>query len=174
MHGADRLVVGIEQIQPRFIARSPTRVAGQHELLEEPAGVRQMPFAGAGIGHRLDLQVFGGQPGAQVEGALAHAAKARGHADQFNRRYRHRHRSPSRDVAATAERKPDGAARKGARYMREACRPTRSLFVTRDRRQCSGIHRDPDAWRPHRTSQKEKPGPAGLLPGSFNRRVQSP
>ena len=57
------------------IARLVLPITTEHELFEKPAGVREMPFAGAGIGHRLHQQIFGAQAIAQRDRALAHLAE---------------------------------------------------------------------------------------------------
>ena len=44
----------------------------QHHGLEEPAGVGQVPFGGAGIGHGLDALVFGGERVRQRQAMGAH------------------------------------------------------------------------------------------------------
>ncbi len=65
MHGSDGFVIGVEQVIPLRVWASIGRIVTQHELLEKPGGMRKMPFAGAGIGHRLHLQVFAAQAFAQ-------------------------------------------------------------------------------------------------------------
>ena len=53
-----RLVIAVEQERPaRVMERIARHVVAQHEGLEEPGGVREMPFGGAGVGHRLDGRV---------------------------------------------------------------------------------------------------------------------
>ena len=61
--GARCLVVGIEAVGEAVIERcdSPARCGLQHERLEEPGGVRQVPFGGAGVVHRLDDLVLRAQ-----------------------------------------------------------------------------------------------------------------
>lgn len=59
---AHGLVVGIEQHAVLRVAWPVARVvAAQHKGLEEPGGMREMPFDRAAIGHGLGLAVFGGQ-----------------------------------------------------------------------------------------------------------------
>jgi len=58
MPGTQSLVIGIEQIGETWIEPLVTGPASQDRGLEEPAGVRQMPFHGTGIGHGLDGAVL--------------------------------------------------------------------------------------------------------------------
>src|SRR5262245_47687219 len=54
-----RLVVGIEAIRKALIERAEARkMRLQHEGLEEPGGVGEVPFGGARIVHGLDDLVF--------------------------------------------------------------------------------------------------------------------
>ena len=61
-----RLVIGVEQIGEGRVEHAilPGERA-EDEGLEKPAGVRQMPFCRAGIGHRLDRLVLGRQIGGE-------------------------------------------------------------------------------------------------------------
>ena len=54
---ADRFVVAVEQERVRRIER----LAAQHERLEEPRGVREVPLRRARVRHRLDDVVLGRQ-----------------------------------------------------------------------------------------------------------------
>jgi hypothetical protein len=56
---ADRVVIGVEEIAVRRVedAVAP-HLRREHESLEEPRGMRQMPFRGTGIGHRLDRRIL--------------------------------------------------------------------------------------------------------------------
>ena len=57
--GAHRFVIGIEEIGPARIRAAMARMKGlEHEGFEEPGGVGQMPFGGAGIGHALQAEVL--------------------------------------------------------------------------------------------------------------------
>jgi hypothetical protein len=52
VHRAGTLIIRIEQEVPLRIERRAARAAApEHEALEEPGRVRQMPLDGAGIGH---------------------------------------------------------------------------------------------------------------------------
>jgi hypothetical protein len=48
----------------------------EDKRLEKPAGVRQMPFGRADIGHRLDRLVLGGQVGGETFGVAADGLEA--------------------------------------------------------------------------------------------------
>jgi len=53
------LVVGIEQMVVALIQRAITRQKGlQHESLEEPGDMRQMPLRRADVRHALDHIIF--------------------------------------------------------------------------------------------------------------------
>ena len=59
---SQRLVIRIEQPGPARIDRLVAGGMGlQHQGLEKPGGVGQVPLAGAGLGHRLQRLVFGAQ-----------------------------------------------------------------------------------------------------------------
>lgn len=81
MARADGVVVGVEQHavagMEGAIAR---RMAAQQEGLEEPGGVRQMPFDGAAVRHGLRLAVFGAERGGQGRRGRAHSVVAAGQA----------------------------------------------------------------------------------------------
>ncbi len=65
---ADGLVVGIEQIAEHRIERLiALEVRLQHEGLEEPGDVRQVPLGGADVRHGLDLLVLGAQRRGQFQ-----------------------------------------------------------------------------------------------------------
>ncbi len=68
---ADRLVVAV--VEEAILRSVPHPVAGavgaEHELGEEPRGVRPMPLGRAGVGHRLDHLVLGAQRRRQTIGA---------------------------------------------------------------------------------------------------------
>ena len=60
------------------IERAVARHFLKHELLEEPAGVREMPLHRARVRHRLQRAIFVGETGAQLLGAATRAAVALG------------------------------------------------------------------------------------------------
>jgi len=68
VHAADGLVVGVEEI---FEIRMKRAIAGEpwleQELLEEPAGVREMPLRRARVRHALHDVVFRLEPLADFE-----------------------------------------------------------------------------------------------------------
>src|SRR5262247_3362463 len=71
---ADALVVGIEEDAE---GRVEGRVAGyalEHERLEEPRGVREVPLHRAGVGHRLEGAVLRRERGAERLRGSAHLA----------------------------------------------------------------------------------------------------
>ena len=72
---AERLIVGVEDLLQTRIERLIARPVQQHGF-EEPAHMAQVPLARTGFGHRLRLQVFGGQGCRQVGHHRAHAAIA--------------------------------------------------------------------------------------------------
>src|SRR2546429_1818577 len=78
MHVAGGIVVGIEEVSVlwdfRAIAWHPDF---QYECLEEPTGVREMPFRRAHIGHRLHDVIFRLQTPAQPRAEIAQLAEAR-------------------------------------------------------------------------------------------------
>lgn len=51
---------------------------GQHEAFEEPGGMRQVPFAGTGVGHALQHGVLGTERRGQLQAARPHLCKAAG------------------------------------------------------------------------------------------------
>jgi hypothetical protein len=70
--GAGSLVVGVEAIGEAFIQRAKARkMRLQHERLEEPGGMRQVPLGGAGVVHRLDDLIFRAQRLCQRQGEPA-------------------------------------------------------------------------------------------------------
>lgn len=77
MLGADRVVIGVEQ---HPILRVEHRVGRmelrQQEGLEEPGGVRKVPFDGTAIGHRLHLAIFGAQRRRQRRAGGSHGVIA--------------------------------------------------------------------------------------------------
>src|SRR5437764_10789983 len=77
MHVAGSVVVGIEEVSVlwdfRAIARHPDF---HYECLEEPTGVREMPFRRAHIGHRLHDVIFRLQTPAQPRAEIACLAEA--------------------------------------------------------------------------------------------------
>ena len=66
---AQGLIVGVEQLLKPRIDRLVFRIGRQDHRLEKPAGVRQMPFAGAAIRHRLGRQILGRQTFSQIDHA---------------------------------------------------------------------------------------------------------
>ena len=74
--GADCLVIGVEQEAECLVEGAVARqMRGEHELLEEPGGVRAVPFGRAGIGHRLDALVFRREACGEAFGVVAHGAE---------------------------------------------------------------------------------------------------
>jgi hypothetical protein len=61
VHRPDRLIVGVEQEMPGRVTWFVRGIAAEHEMLEEPRRVREMPFAGTGIRHRLYQEILGAQ-----------------------------------------------------------------------------------------------------------------
>ncbi len=76
MRRADALVVTVEQVIPLRIVRAVRRIGAKHETLEEPGGVREMPFGRAGVVHALHHRVFFAQWRGEMTAAGAHAAQA--------------------------------------------------------------------------------------------------
>ncbi len=73
----DRFVIGVEQIGEGGVEFAVSRVEGtEQEGLEEPAGVRQMPFRRADIRHRLDRLILGRQVTSEGFALLAHRGEA--------------------------------------------------------------------------------------------------
>ena len=72
MHRPDRLIIGVEEEQPVLVEEPVAGIAGEHELLEEPGGVGEMPLGRAGLRHRLRHAVLGRQIGNQTQGRRAH------------------------------------------------------------------------------------------------------
>ena len=69
---ANRVVVGIEKIAERWMERTIVRhILRQKKSLEEPGGVRQVPFGGAGIRHGLQAVVFDRERSAQLPRRIA-------------------------------------------------------------------------------------------------------
>ncbi len=69
---SDRLVVGVEQKLEGRVERPMVRdVRQEHERLEEPGRVGEVPLGGAGVRHRLDPLVLGRKRRRQLEGARA-------------------------------------------------------------------------------------------------------
>ena len=53
VHLADRVVIRVEQVvEPRVVRRIARSMRGEHEALEEPRRMREMPFRGARLGSR--------------------------------------------------------------------------------------------------------------------------
>jgi len=77
VHLADRVVIGIEEIVETFVELTIAgQVRDQQEILEEPAGMCQMPLGRADIGHRLRHEILGLQRLAEVQRLLPHAPVA--------------------------------------------------------------------------------------------------
>jgi hypothetical protein len=78
MHCAGGVVIGIKQ---KRIFRDRRRISGdkflEHEGLEKPGRMREMPFRWANIGHRLHDTVFRFKIARQQFGKIAHIAKTR-------------------------------------------------------------------------------------------------
>ena len=97
MARADGFVIGVEEILVGGIEGAvAARMRAQHEGLEEPGGVRQVPLGRAGVGHRLDRLVLGRQwfsellgEGADVHEPLAAMAAVRPHATRYHDWTRH-------------------------------------------------------------------------------------
>ena len=63
---SDRLVIGIEQIRESRVEDAIARIErSENKSFEKPAGMGQMPFCRADIGHRLDRLVFRRQVGGE-------------------------------------------------------------------------------------------------------------
>ena len=74
---AGRDVVGIEQIGELLVEDAIARqMRQQQELLEEPGGVRAVPFGRAGVGHRLDDLVLVAERRGAPFGLAAHLAES--------------------------------------------------------------------------------------------------
>src|SRR5262249_26963106 len=70
---ADRLVIRVEEVGVPLVHRTVARdEAGEHEGLEEPGRVGEVPLGRAGVGHRLDELVLGGKGRGQRGGRGAH------------------------------------------------------------------------------------------------------
>jgi len=70
---ADALVVAVEEHAERGVERLEALLeAFEHEGLEEPRDVREVPFGRAGIGHGLGLAVLGRERRGQRAAAFAH------------------------------------------------------------------------------------------------------
>jgi hypothetical protein len=81
MARAERFVIRIEKIKKACIEGLVTRdVRRQHHGLEKPAGMGQVPFGWACVGHRLDALVFRRQRSGQRHGMSTDAGIARHHA----------------------------------------------------------------------------------------------
>ncbi|MNR27764.1 hypothetical protein D3C85_1450500 [compost metagenome] len=71
---AHALVIGVEQHAKRGVERRETRLVRlQHKGLEEPSGMRQMPFDRARIGHGLHAAILGRQRRGQRQADAAQA-----------------------------------------------------------------------------------------------------
>lgn len=69
---AERFVVGVEQERIGIVERGITGdVPHQHDCLEEPRRMREMPLRRAGVGHRLHGLIFGSQRRRQLDAACA-------------------------------------------------------------------------------------------------------
>ncbi len=73
MLGADAVVIRVEDDPEGRVERRKTLFARfENERLEEPGGMRQVPFDRAGVGHRLRTTILVGQPVGQVQRPPAH------------------------------------------------------------------------------------------------------
>jgi hypothetical protein len=80
----DRLVVRVEEVRERGIERCVALdVRREEERLEEPGGVRPMPFRRAHVGHGLDDLVFFGEGGGEVVAVAADPAVVLVEGDAF-------------------------------------------------------------------------------------------
>ena len=71
------LVIAVEQEGPaRIIGDVTRRMIAQHEGLEEPGDVREVPFGGRGVRHRLRRRIGIGEIGGKRQRQRADAAKA--------------------------------------------------------------------------------------------------
>ena len=69
-------VIRVEEIGEALIEDAiPRKVRNEQELLQEPAGMRAVPFGRARIGHRLHHLVLGGERRGAAFGFRAHGAK---------------------------------------------------------------------------------------------------
>ena len=67
------LVIAVEQISVAFVERLVSgRMVAQHERLEKPSGVGQMPFGRRGVGAGLDRSVGVRQRRGEIEAQRAH------------------------------------------------------------------------------------------------------
>ena len=72
MPGPGGFIIGVEAIREALVEDAiAAHVRRQDERFEEPARMRQMPFRGAGVVHRLDGHVLGRQRFGDVERELA-------------------------------------------------------------------------------------------------------
>ena len=69
---SDRLVVAVEQVRELVVEGRLV----EHEGLEEPGGVTEVPLRGAGVGHRLHDLVLERQRGGQRRRRAAHVGEA--------------------------------------------------------------------------------------------------
>ncbi len=77
MPPAFRLVIAVEQERKALVVQPvPRDMIAQHERLEEPAGMRQMPFGRRCVGHRLHRRIRIRQRRGQRDRQVAHGCKA--------------------------------------------------------------------------------------------------
>jgi hypothetical protein len=75
--GAERLVVGIEDAPVAGVIRAVVGIEPfEHDRLEEPGGMAQVPLRGTNVGHRLHDMVLDGQRRADRFGPAPHLQKA--------------------------------------------------------------------------------------------------
>ena len=73
MARAERLVVGVEKVEEARVERPVARqVRQQHDRLEEPAGMGQVPLGRAGVRHRLHALVFGRERRGECQAVRTH------------------------------------------------------------------------------------------------------
>src|SRR5690242_16951641 len=79
MPRAERLIVRIEEKVVALVERTIAgRVRQQDNALEEPCGMGEVPFRGAGVGHRLDRLILRRQRTGQPFGETAHLPEQSG------------------------------------------------------------------------------------------------
>jgi hypothetical protein len=91
---AHRLVVAVEKRLEGRVVRFELRLKTfQHKGFKKPGGVRQVPFAGAGVRHGLHLGIGFAQGGGQCQSLRAHLGEALG---QYGGVSHHRYLTNSR------------------------------------------------------------------------------
>jgi len=135
--GAHAVVVRIEQHAKRRVERCKRQfVRLQHKGLEEPGGVRQVPFGGAGVGHGLGAGVFRRQRGRQRHRALAHGGivgRLRGRVGRRRQRVHHPASVPQRGGIRRGESRAVQWWRRKPRVIKAAHAPPQTSRAGRSR-----------------------------------------